>query len=1165
MARVNALTHLFNTGEISKAALNRVDKDSIRLYAERQENLLPYTIGKAKMRPGMRYLGTTASETVRPRLLPFYKSSAAKAVLELTNQKLRVWHDDELVTREEVDASITNGDFSSATGWTETETGGASVSISGNQLTMSAPYRGGKASIVQEVTTNSVGTEHAVRIDVGRGPVNFKIGSTSGAEDYLSETSLDTGVHSLAFTPTGVAAIDSYTKLLLHFEGSDEGTVFTDSSSYANTVTCFNGAQTEADFFKFGSTSGEFDGFDAYAESTSSNYVIGSGDYTIEFFMRREGVQLAGTNHGIVDLRSSGDTNAPRFAINSSAELNVRIDGSDRFTTSALTNGQWYHVALTRSGGVHRFFLDGVLQGSYSSSTSYTSTDVTLGVFYNRKTDTPQEFQYNGQLDELRLSVGIARWTSSFSPPTSAYSVVGDDSSFFVEFSTKLDRDIIVNSIEIEDAGVMELTAPWTTDELRDISYDQSGDIVFLAHGSWQQRKIERRGNHSWSLVLYQADDGPFTTGRTSDARLRVGATTGNTTLTSDIPFFTSNHVGALFRITHQRTNIPYKLAGENIFTDPLQVQGVGTDNSFTITVTTDSTFSGTLSLQRSVDSENFGFTDLGNTYTSAGSSTFDPATEYDNIIQWFRAGFAPGSYTSGTAVVTLIYSGYGDSGICRVTGFTSSTQVSIEILSKFTNTHVSDDWQEGEWSNARGWPSAVGFFDGRLWWMGNDKFWGSESNNFYNFNLDTEGDSGSIQRTIATGGAFVEGRWILGLQRLIFGTDGAEISARSSSFDEPLTPTNITLKPASTHGSANATPARIDSKGLFIDSSRRKLLELSFSVDAQDYVATDLTRIHEDIADAINPDLYEDALVEVAVQRKPENYIWVLRDDGVACPVLYNFGEEVRGFNKVTTGRDNGLDSSRPVDRIVSVCPLRSEDEDDVYFAVERTIDDGAGGSTQVYYLEKMSKHSELLTRQYNSTTQETDVYNGTCLADSFITTTGTGAVGQVITGLDHLEGREVIFCGRALDGTYRPASETATVSGGQVTTPEGMIGTLCVGLPYAGWYKSSKLAYGSQKGTALTQKKRVETLGLVLLDTHPDAIRVGSEFADEDDMDELPRIRSDLSELDADAALERDLEEHQFPFPGEWSTDSRVCIYVRPGYSATLAALIVGIAGTE
>ncbi len=205
MAKVNALTHLFNSGEVSRAALNRVDKEAIRLYAERQENILPYTIGKGLMRPGTQLLGTTASGN-RPRYLPFVKAVDDTALLELTSGKLRVWIDDVLLTRPAVTAVVGDGDFSSAASWTLATSGGATANINSTvtgALYLAAPFRGGEATCTQSVTIHEDNVEHALRIAVSRGPVTLRVGSTDGGDDYIKETSIGTGEHSLAFVPTG--------------------------------------------------------------------------------------------------------------------------------------------------------------------------------------------------------------------------------------------------------------------------------------------------------------------------------------------------------------------------------------------------------------------------------------------------------------------------------------------------------------------------------------------------------------------------------------------------------------------------------------------------------------------------------------------------------------------------------------------------------------------------------------------------------------------------------------------------------------------------------------------------------------------------------------------------------------------------------------------------
>ena len=951
MARVNAHTHTFAAGEVSRAALNRIDKEIIRLHAERQENLLPYVIGKAIMRPGMEYLGGSKSNN-RPRLIPFFRSLTAKAVLEFTDSTLRVWVDDELVTRPSVTSTVTNGDFSSSVGWTLTVSSGATGNINSTvsgALYMDAAARGSSVICTRSVTTSNANTEHALRITVTRGPVTFRCGSSSGGDDYITETALGTGIHSLAFTPTGT-----------------------------------------------------------------------------------------------------------------------------------------YHV-----------------------------------------------------------------W-----------------------FKTRREAAVIVDSIQVESAGVMEIAGPWTTAQLREISYDQSIDVLYLAHEDWQQRKLERRGDTSWSLVLYQPDDGPLTTGRTASVRLAPTATHGNTTLTAESAFFRPEHVGALFRLDHDRLVASWALAGDERYTDPWRVTGIVASNyddrDFSYTIS--GTWVGTLRLYRSVTSEEEGFR---RHRRESGSSTIDitgnatysqtDGADSNNVIAYYKVGFEASSYTSGSANIAVTYTGDGGFGICRVTAYNSSTSVDIEVLKDFKNTNYTDSWSEGAWSDNRGWPSAVGFFDGRLFWAGADRFWGSESNDFEAFNLETEGDAGSIQRSIATGGAVSTARWVLGMQRLIFGTDMSEISARSSSFDEPLTPTNVTLKPTATNGVAPASPVRTDSTGIYIDLSAQDILEIKYNVDAQDYVATNLTRLHEELNESLNPALFDDGFVETAIQRRPENYIWVLRNDGMACAILYDAGEDTRGIFKLSTGRNNGLDDDRPLDRIVSIISLRASGEDEVYCAVERTVSDGAGGSEQNYHIEKFAPHSAALTRTYDSDAQDVVVKNGLYMADSYITTTATGMQSQTISGLDHLVGRVVIVIGQVVDGAYGPTGTEYTVNAsGQITLTDVMTGTILIGLPYYGYYKSAKLAFAAQGGTALLQRKRIDQAGLALIDTHPDAIRIGHSFT-EADMDELPRIGEDGGEVDPEANFTRSIETGMFPFPGNWDTDSRLHLLVRPGYSATLSALVTGVETKE
>lgn len=912
MAKVNTLIHHFSTGEVSKAALARVDHEKLRLAAEIQENILPHAIGKGLMRPATGHLGATKSNG-QGRLLPFVKSVDDTAMIEMTDSLMRVWIDDALLTRASVTSSVTNGDFSSGTGWTLATAGGATADINSTvsgALYMVAPARGGSASCTRSVTTSTAGTEHALRIDVTRGPVTFRCGSTSGGDDYIGETVLDTGLHSLAFTP--------------------------------------------------------------------------SGDY-------------------------------------------------------------------------HPYFL-------------------------------------------------TARSTA-----------------------------VIVASITVESAGVVEIAAPWTTAQLREIRHDQSGDIIFLAHTAWQQRKIERRTTTSWSLVKYYADDGPFTGVRTADVKLTPGATTGNTTLTADRAFFTASHVGAMFRLFHDQTDWSFQLAGIAEPTNAIRVQGVGADNGFVQTIS-GTAWVGTLQLQRSYTNAREAFVNissaaLGSVYTwttAASSALFSPGSTHDNVIHWYRHAFT--SYTSGVATVRTQYTGDAGAGICRVTAYNSATSVDIEILYPMRNTLATKTWTEGEWSDVRGWPSAVRFYDGRLWFARDDKFWGSISDNYYSFTLDEEvntlasGDAGSIQRSIATGGSINQTQWMLALQRLVFGTTGAESSARASSIDEPLTPQNIGIKDASTQGSAAISPVKVDGRGLFVQRSGKKLFQILYSFENNDYVSKDLTSLNEDIGG--------DGIVEMDAQRQPETYVWCVRSDGEVAVLGYDLGENITGWSRFISDGASG--------EVESVCVLPGDEQDAVYMIVKRTI---SGGT--VRYVEKLAKHSEAIG---GATTKLGD--SGTLTAGPVSSVTVAHLASQTgLVGWGTKSGAQYLLTGLSANGS-------GVVSLGDTYT------NVWVGLPYTGRYKSAKLAYAAQLGTALLQKKHVNMVGLLLADTHRDAIKVGPSFS------KLSNyvLKSDAGvALDDDEAIKTVHDDVTQPFGGEWNTDSRVCITIQPGHPASLLGLVVSMETNE
>ncbi len=211
----------------------------------------------------------------------------------------------------------------------------------------------------------------------------------------------------------------SNTLALIHGDGANGSTALVDSTGLRNWVAVGN-AQLSTAQSKFGGSSMLFDGSgDAFRQVPVSPYrdlTLLTGDYTIECWVRP--TNTTPTNV-IWDARSSSVTSNPIVYINNAAaNVIVNIGATVRITgTTALAINTWYHVALVRSSGVTRLYINGVQEGvSYTDPNIWAdqSAGFTIGANYDNSSS------FNGYIDEFRIS-GTGRWTGPFTPPTVPY------------------------------------------------------------------------------------------------------------------------------------------------------------------------------------------------------------------------------------------------------------------------------------------------------------------------------------------------------------------------------------------------------------------------------------------------------------------------------------------------------------------------------------------------------------------------------------------------------------------------------------------------------------------------------------------------------------------------------------------------------------------------
>ena len=159
------------------------------------------------------------------------------------------------------------------------------------------------------------------------------------------------------------------------------------------------------------------------------------------------------------------------------------------------------------------------------------------------------------------------------------------------------------------------------------------------------------------------------------------------------------------------------------------------------------------------------------------------------------------------------------------------------------------------------------------------------------------------------------------------------------------------------------------------------------------------------------------------------------------------------------------------------------------------------------------------------------------------------------VVSGLSHLEGQEVVAWSMGID------LRAYTVSGGSIAIRSSAPVTSCiVGLWYEARYKSAKQAFAAAMGTPLNQRKRIDHVGLIMADTHYQGLQYGPDF---DTMDDLPLVES--HEETAANTVWESYDRDMIEFPGEWSTDSRVCLKAAAPRPVTLMALTVSMLTNE
>jgi len=317
----------------------------------------------------------------------------------------------------------------------------------------------------------------------------------------------------------------------------------------------------------------------------------------------------------------------------------------------------------------------------------------------------------------------------------------------------------------------------------------------------------------------------------------------------------------------------------------------------------------------------------------------------------------AANTVTASTAIFNSLHIGStwaivdsGTVGYFSITGFTSSTIVTARNISTLpAGASGKTTWHEAAWSDHRGFPRSLTFFEQRLFYGGSDSLpdtiYASQTGDI--FELTDEDTKLTLVGTVLNTDAFDFTlaspevnliQWMSSGSSLNIGTFGREFIVSSPDQTLSLGPLSVSAVPETTHGSSHVQAVRSQNVVNFVQRSGQKLREFVFNRDEQSYRSVELTILSEhfpkkgiDLRSAFNPG----RITFMQLQEADNGIIWMLDDNNFLFGVTR---DRLNGINAFHFHKFGGtFDSEDPLVTSFAVLPSSDGTHDDLYISIKR------------------------------------------------------------------------------------------------------------------------------------------------------------------------------------------------------------------------------------
>lgn len=711
------------------------------------------------------------------------------------------------------------------------------------------------------------------------------------------------------------------------------------------------------------------------------------------------------------------------------------------------------------------------------------------------------------------------------------------EQSYILEFGNLYFRVWRDGGVILDVSDPYEVVTPYAHGDVGELVYIQDADVMYITHPDYPVHKLSRLADDNWTLTevdfapamaaptgldvtaYYQRTSGVGTATNFQVTSVTAGGaeSVGSTAVSVSITNPQGDGDGRLYRFTWtavtgaasyrlyrtsgspqgfivETTRATAEIAETNVSGVNPQIPGVADVGSVAAPsgLAASIIYGKELSYKVSAVSEETGEESLPSTeYTVENDLSFQGNR---NVLFWDAVAGASGYiiYREDNGV-------YGYIGRSETTDFTDDNIVA----------DISDTPQiaRNPFDGTGNYPRCVTFIEQRLAFASttNDPqaVWMSQSANYENFGYSSPAKASDAVTFRVKSRQINEIRGMIALKGLMLLTSGAEWVVSGGSQSDAITPSSIKIDNQGYRGAARVQPIVVGNTVLFAQARGGVIRDFSYEFAQDSFVGKDLT--------VLARHLFEGKEIKAwGYAQAPYSVIWVVLDDGSLVSLTYMKEHEVWGWTRHQSGADAVFED---------VAVIAEGTEDVPYFLVRRTID----GTTKRYI-------EQLHTRAFDD------------VEDAFFVDCGltyTGSAATIITGLDHLDGQEVVALA---NGNVVRGLTVGTVTGGIGVVLPNAATKAHVGLPMDALLETLNLDLGQVNGLGTVQGRTKSIAQVTLRVEKTRGIFVGPYDGARDSV-HLVEYKQRATEAWSDA-IQLYTGDVQITTPWDWNTNGRTVV---------------------